>query len=324
MVIDKIYMMYLKKFTFFIIGTILITNITPAQQVPLTPISNSVFTPFLINPAISGSKDFMAFDLSGVIQGDNYSQLLSANTRIAKKGPTYFGAPVSKSYTNLGVGAALYNDVIGPARNIGITAAASYHVPLSSSKLTFLSGGVAIKGIYNIMDSLPEREAPAKRFFIPNIDAGVYFYGQKFFAGLSVTNILGSLIDSIDMSVYNVPVSRQYFLLAGYKFVVSRSLNIIIEPSLIINMDDSLSFDKKESYNPMLKIYMESFCIGGYLHNYDNLTFFFQYKFPRLYLGALVDFPRDVPFYKKELTIELAAGINFGSIHSLSGSIWHW
>jgi hypothetical protein len=93
---------------------------------------------------------------------------------------------------------------------------------------------------------------------------------------------------------------------------------------LIINLDDSLSFDKKESYNPMLKLYMESFCIGAYLHNYDNLTFFFQYKFPGLYLGTLVDFPRDVPFYKKELTIELAAGINFGNVHSLSGSRWHW
>ena len=316
--------MYLSKLTILVVGMLLITNSTNAQHTPITPISNRVFTPFIINPAIVGSKDFMAFDLSAVIQGDNYSQLLSANTRIAKKGPSYFGAPVSKGYTNFGVGAALYNDAIGNARNIGFTAGASYHIPLNDNNLTFLSGGVAVKGIYNMMDSLPDLDAPAKSFFIPNIDAGVYFYGQKLFAGISATNILGNLIDSTDMALYDVPVSRQYFFTAGYKFILSRSLNIIIEPSIIINLDDSLSFKRKETYNPMLKLYMEGFCIGTYLHNYDNLTFFFQYKFPRIYLGTLVDFPRNVPFYKKELTVELAAGINFGNVNSISGSKWHW
>ena len=74
-----------------------------AQQTPSTPISNRVFTPFIINPAIAGDKGFMAIDLSAIIQGTDKSQLLSGNTRIAKKGPTYFGAPVSRSYTQFGV-----------------------------------------------------------------------------------------------------------------------------------------------------------------------------------------------------------------------------
>ena len=98
----------------------------------------------------------------------------------------------------------------------------------------------------------------------------------------------------------------------------------MIEPSLIIDLNDSLNFDKKETYNPMLKLYLEDFCFGGYLHDYDKLTFFFQYKFPRLYLGTLVDFPRDVPFYKEDLVIEIVAGVNFGSISSSSSTKWHW
>ena len=126
------------------------------------------------------------------------------------------------------------------------------------------------------------------------------------------------------MAIYNIPVSRQYFFLAGYKFLLSKSLNIVLEPSLIINLNDSLDFDKKETYNPMLKLYMDAFCIGAYLHNYDNLTFFFQYKFPRLYIGTLVDFPRDVPFYKTDLTIEIAAGLNFGGVTSSSRNRYQW
>jgi len=126
------------------------------------------------------------------------------------------------------------------------------------------------------------------------------------------------------MALYSIPVSRQYFFLAGYKFVLSRSLNIVLEPSLIVNFDDSLKIDSKESYNPMLKLYMDAFCIGGYLHNYNNLTFFFQYKFPKLYLGTLVDFPRNVPFYKRDLTIEVGVGINFGGVTKTSENRYHW
>jgi type IX secretion system PorP/SprF family membrane protein len=295
-----------------------------AQQTPLTPFSNRVFTPFMINPAIAGSKDFMAIDISAVIQGTDMSQLLSGNTRIAKKGPAYFGAPVSRNYTQFGVGAALFNDVVGSSRNLGFTASASYHKPLDDKNLSFLSGGISVKGIYNMMDSIPELDAPSKNSFIPNIDAGLYYYGKSLYAGISATNILGNMLDSADLAVYNVPVSREYFIITGYKFVISKSLNIVIEPSLIIDLNDSLNFDKKETYNPMLKLYLEDFCFGGYLHDYNKLTFFFQYKFPRLYLGTLVDFPRDVPFYKEDLVIEIVAGVNFGSISSLSSTKWHW
>ena len=295
-----------------------------AQHTPLTPISNRVFTPFMINPAIDGSKDYMAIDLAATIQGEDYSQLLSTNSRIAKKGPRYFGAPVGKSFTNVGVGGALFNDRYSPSRNLGVSAAAAYHFPLNEKKISFLSAGLAVKGIYNIMDSIADTGAPRKETIIPNVDAGIYLYGKNLYAGLSATNLLGSMIDSTDMAIYNVPVSRQYFFLAGYKIVLSRSLNIVLEPSLIINLDDSLKFDKKETYNPMLKLYMDAFCLGAYLHDYDNLTFFFQYKFPKLYIGALIDFPQNVPFYKRDMTAEIAAGINFGGVTKTSGNRYHW
>lgn len=295
-----------------------------AQHTPYTPISSRIFTPFIINPAIAGSKDFLAIDFTTTIQGDDFSQLLSSNSRIAKKGPRYFGAPVGKSFTNFGVGGALFNDHSGPSRNLGVSAAASYHMPLNDKNISFVSAGLAVKGIYNIMDSIADLDAPGKESIIPNLDAGIYLYSQNFYAGVSATNLLGSMIDSADMALYNIPVSRQYFFLAGYKLVLSRSLNIVLEPSLIINLDDSLKFNSKESYNPMLKLYMDAFCLGAYLHDYNNLTFFFQYKFPKLYIGTLIDFPRDVPFYKRDLTVEIAAGFNFGSVTKTSGSRYHW
>lgn len=305
-------------------GLMLVSLSLSSQNTPYNPISGRVFTPFIINPAAAGSKDFTALDLSATIQGENYSQLLSGNSRIAKKGPRYFGAPVSKSYTRVGFGAALFNDVSGPSRNLGINIASAYHIPLNDKNLSFLSAGVALKGIYNMTDSLPDPGAPSRNAFIPNADAGIYVYGQKFHAGVSATNILGSMTDSADMAIYNIPVSRQYFLIAGYKIVLSKSLNIIIEPSIIVNLDDSLEFSDKNSYNAMLKLYMDAFCVGSYLHSYDNLTFFFQYKFPNFYVGTLVDFPRNVPFYKRDMTVEIAAGFNFGGTGSSPHNRYQW
>jgi type IX secretion system PorP/SprF family membrane protein len=305
-------------------GLLLVSLSLSGQNTPYNPISGRVFTPFTINPAAAGSKDFTALDLSATIQGEYYSQLLSGNSRIAKKGPRYFGAPVSKSYTRVGIGAALFNDVSGPSRNLGINIASAYHIPLNDKNLSFLSAGVALKGIYNMTDSLPDPGAPSRNAFIPNVDAGIYLYGQKFHAGVSATNILGSMTDSTDMSIYNIPVSRQYFLIAGYKIVLSKSLNIILEPSIIVNIDDSLDFSNRNSYNPMLKLYMDAFCVGSYLHSYDNLTFFFQYKFPNFYLGTLVDFPRNVPFYKRDITVEIAAGFNFGGPGASPRNRYQW
>ena len=316
----------MKQCKVLLLGIIALLSVYNAtgQHTPYNPISNRVFTPFMINPAITGSKDFMALDLSATIQGDNFSQLLSGNSRIAKKGPRYFGAPVAKSFTRFGTGAAIFNDASGPSRNLGLSVAASYHFPLNDKNLSFISGGIALKGIYNMTDSIPDPGAPARNAFIPNADAGIYLYGQKFHAGLSATNILGSMTDSADMAIYKIPVTRQYFFIAGYKIVLSKSLNIVLEPSLIVNLDDSLDFSDKKSYNPMLKLYMDAFCIGSYLHSYDNLTFFFQYKFPGLYIGTLVDFPRNVPFYKSDLTVEIAAGFNFGGTAKTTRNRYQW
>lgn len=316
--------MKLKYFLLTCAWSLLLGLGVSAQHTPFKPISSRVLTPLMINPAVAGSKDFLALDLSATIQGDNFSQLLSGNSRIAKKGPRYFGAPAAKSFTRFGTGAALFNDVTGPSRNLGLSIASSYHIPLDDKNLTFLSAGIALKGIYNMMDSIAEPVAPARNTFIPNADAGIYLYGQKFHVGLSASNILGNMTDSTNMAIYKIPVSRQYFFIAGYKIVLSKSLNIVIEPSLIVNIDDSLDFSDKNSYNPMLKLYMDAFCIGSYLHSYDNLTFFFQYKFPGFYIGTLVDFPRNVPFYKRDLTVEIAAGLNFGGTVKSPRNRYQW
>jgi hypothetical protein len=81
-----------------IFALIIFQNVSEGQQVPFDPISYRIFTPFIFNPAISGSKDFSSTDLVASIQGSSKSQTISWNTRLSKKVPGYFLSPAIIEY----------------------------------------------------------------------------------------------------------------------------------------------------------------------------------------------------------------------------------
>lgn len=126
------------------VALISITLFAEGQQTPLNPGSYRVYSPFILNPGITGSKDFTAIDLAGVIQGDNKSYLLSANTRLSKLVTGYFNTPGTKAFTNIGLGGALFNDVIGTSRSIGALASVSYQLPVGSNNTSFVSFGATL------------------------------------------------------------------------------------------------------------------------------------------------------------------------------------
>ena len=290
------------------------------QQIPINPISYRIFSPLVYNPAIAGSKDFFSTDFIAGFQGKSSSQLISGNARIMKRVPGYTLSSKTAKFTNFGVGATAFNDKSDSMLTAGISAVLSYHIPLGQSSLSFLSIGVAGKGIYHRYDI----SDPAKDFKFPNADVGIYYYNPSFYTGVSATNILAPPSDTATINNYSVPVTRQYNFLAGYKFVLSRSLKLVLEPSIIITTDDSLSFNIKENIEPMLRLYAGNFCLGTYFNDYNKVSFFFQYKYPKFYVGTFFALPKDSPFYKKSLTAEIAVGINFSRNRSGFTEDGHW
>ena len=69
---------------------------------------------------------------------------------------------------------------------------------------------------------------------------------------------------------------------------------------------------------------MDKFCVGTYFQNFDKIPFFFQYKYPNFYVGAFFEIPRNIPFYKRELTAEIAVGMNFGADRFGNKRRSHW
>jgi len=275
------------------------------QETPVNPVSNKVFTPFVFNPAIAGSKDFLSVDLLAALQNKQYTQLLSANARIKKKGGDDLLNPDIKEYSNIGIGGYAFNDLSGDNRNAGMSIAGAYHIPLGRQKLSFLSLGVAAKGIFNHYPGDADLGKPERDTIFPNFDAGIYFYNPAFYAGVSANNIL-----SESPGIDTIPVSKRYFFNAGFKVVLSRRLNIVLEPLVIASMGDTLPDRIKDIVHPGLKLYLGNFCMGSYLNDYDRIPFFFQYKYPGFYIGAFFELPQNTPFYKKEITAELVLGLN--------------
>ena len=299
--------------------------LTKAQQTPLNPLSYWVFTPYIYNPAMVGSKDFLSIDFNGSFQGNANALILSGSTRLSKTNPGYFSSPKIKEFNSIGIGGSVFNDINGSSHNIGISAAGSYQIPLSTRELSFLSFGASVKGVYNILDpGTVESDLPVKKTFYPNLDVGIYYFGTSFFSGLSAVNVLGNPEKTQGQGLYRIPVSRQYFFTAGYKFLLSKSMNVVFEPSVLIDVYDSTLKEIEKHISPIVKLYMDNFCLGSYFLNYDNTSFFFQYRYPKFYIGAFYELPRKTAFYKKKPIVELTFGLNIQIDKSRFSKRSHW
>ena len=281
---------------------------------PLNPVSYRIFSPFVFNPAMAGCKDYSSINVIAAFHNKTTSQILSGDTRLSKKGPVYFSSPETKQFSNIGIGGAFFNDLNNASRNVGGAFAASYHIPVSKNNLSFLSFGGTIKGVYNTITNDASSDSllaiPPKKTFYPNMDLGVYFYNSNFHIGVSSTNIAGNPEAPDSLGRYEIPVSRQFHFQTGYKILLQRSMGIVLEPSVIFETDSFNSIKLFENVNPVVKLYLKDFCIGTYFNDRNSTSFFFQYKYPGVYLGAYLIIPKNSAFYIREPVIELTAGLN--------------
>jgi type IX secretion system PorP/SprF family membrane protein len=283
-----------------------------AQQTPFNPLSYWVFTPYIYNPAMVGSKDYMTLDFNAAFQSKSYAQFLGGNARLSRTKPGYFSSPQLKEYNGVGLGGSLFNDYNGLSHNIGASAAGSFQIPMGAKDLSFLSFGASVKGVYNISDSgAVETGSASKNIFYPNLDAGAYYYGTNLFTGVSVINVFGNQGGHDSLGNYRIKAGRQYFFTIGYKFLLSKTQNIVLEPSILIDATDSTLGKIGDNINPILKLYIDNFCIGSYFLSEGNTSFFFQYRYPKFYIGAFYELPRKTAYYKKAPVVELTLGFNF-------------
>ena len=206
--------------------------IANTQQTPLY--THYMYNTLVINPAYAGSRDALT------VTALHRSQWVDYN-----------GAPMTETITihspvknrHIGVGLSVMNDKIGPVNNSSITGDFAYIMQLNTkSKLALgLSGGINIFQARLSSLKLDQQNDPLFQNNInnrvtPNFGVGAYYSRERFYAGISVPNLIQNSYAG-NISNNNVIIGkeqRHYFLIAGT--VLNLSKTIAFKPTTLVKI----------------------------------------------------------------------------------------
>jgi hypothetical protein len=223
------------KTTFKITGlafllTMVVSRATFGQQLP--QFSQYIFNGLHINPAYAGYK------------GEPYIQSTYRSQWVNFPGaPETFTvtADLSANEGTMGFGLSLMSDNLGPAKTTGGLLTYAYRIKTGAR--SFLGLGVIPEGRINLLT--------------PNLNTGLFFHNDKFYAGFSVYNMVGkNALEKEDVALaYH---DFHYYLTMGYLFDLSD--NVKFKPSFLIKevKGAPTSYD----INAMF-LFMERLWVGG-------------------------------------------------------------
>jgi type IX secretion system PorP/SprF family membrane protein len=246
-----------------------------AQQTPL--FSQYMHNDYVLNPAVAGTKTYVPIrsvlrsQWTG-IEGQPNTQTLSIHGRVRKK---------------VGIGGYVFNDVIGPVSQTGISASYAYHLKFGNgTQLSMGLGGLVY--LYKLradelkFDSQGSSDNVLNegnfRAFYPNFSFGTYYYGEKFYIGASVPELLQTKISSSD-EFFIMREVRHYYLTGGYRFDIGE--NYRIEPSTLMKYVPAapVEVDISAKFTAYDKFY-----IGTSYRSNDAVVAFLGFRFQEKYI----------------------------------------
>jgi type IX secretion system PorP/SprF family membrane protein len=246
------------KTTFKITGlvfllTMMVSGATFGQQLP--QFSQYIFNGLHINPAYAGYK------------GEPYIQSTYRSQWVNFPGaPETFTvtADLSANEGTMGFGLSLMSDNLGPAKTTGGLLTYAYRIKTGAR--SFLGLGVSagfsqysLDGSMLDPNDFPDSQIPEGRINLltPNLNMGLFFHNDKFYAGFSVYNMIGKkALEKEDVALaYH---DFHYYLTMGYLFDLSD--NVKFKPSFLIKevKGAPTSYD----INAMF-LFMERLWVGG-------------------------------------------------------------
>lgn len=273
-------------------------------------VSQYMFNHLLLNPAYAGSKDYMMATLLYRKQWVDFKG--APTTQVAS-----IHGPIGLS--NLGWGALISHDKIGVTDRTDAYANVAYHLKVGK-KMKLGVGLRAGGGFYSFKNSDliywdsndPAFAGDKTSKFLPNVGAGAYLYGDKFYAGISVPTIISydstkSL--SLNMSGNAVPNQvRHYFATAGVALELSP--NVVLKPSVLVKYVQNAPVEADFNVNVLLA---QMLWLGASLRTNDSFVAIAEFQLTKqLRLGYSYDFTTtDVKNYSNG-SHEIMLGYDFG------------
>jgi len=255
-----------------------------------------IFNNYILNPAISGIENYTDVKAGYRNQWQGLTDApvtsyISVHAPIGKQftqgSATAFPGegnnPMSRSYVQTykasephhGVGFHLVSDKAGPFLRTDVNLTYAYHLGLTEN--INLAVGVAA-GLSSIsLDRskiiLEDPADPAisdnnERQLQPDLGAGVWLYGPRYFAGVSAQQLLGRQLDFSDYAEYNEGKQVAHvFMTAGYKFYLGEDIAAI--PSAMVKLVSpvpvSLDLNMKLAFK-------DKFWLGGSYRKDDSFA----------------------------------------------------
>lgn len=229
----------MKKLIFSTIFFVAAFSMVRAQQD--AAYSMYMFNGLFLNPAYAGSSEAISVM---AIYRHQWAGLEGA--------PKTVNASVHTPFRRdqYAIGLTLTNDRLGLTNQFSVTPAFAYRLRLKGdNRLAF---GVQASFAYYYQNNngailssgLPDNAfATNTNLFVPNIGAGVYAYGKRYFVGFSVPHLLpAKLRDKVGVSGYNADIARvynHYLFTAGYVFGKEASI-VKVRPSVLLKWQKGL------------------------------------------------------------------------------------
>ena len=275
-----------------------------AQQDPMY--TQYMFNMLTVNPAYAGSAD-----------------VLTASAIYRHQWVEFDGAPRTQTLSihsplkreSISVGGTIVNDSHSVVRMTGLYGDVSYRIFFDRSQLAFgLKAGLNLLQAnlleLNPIDANdPVFQANISNKPLPNFGAGVLWYSDKSFVGLSAPKLLtNQLIDS-SLPSFNANRERRHFFLAAGTLIELNNY-IYFKPSGMLRVVDGAppSFDLTANF-----MFYERFWVGGMYRYQESVGLLLQYVVnEKLRVGYSYDFSTTEIRTYSTGSHEIMLGVDFG------------
>ncbi len=282
-----------------------------AQQLP--QYTQYMLNDLAINPAVAGKNDYAD------VRSNNRYQWVG----ITDAPRTYMltvHAPFKKR--NMGLGAQVYTDIVGPTRRVGISLSYAYHVKLTGkTRLSFgISGGIQQWGIdghklvlHDEGDNNLLIQYQTKT--LPDFGAGVMVHNDTWYLGFSAPQLYQSPIHLYKNGDNKGTLVTHFMVNGAYKFKLGDDFKL--EPSFLVKYANPAPVKVDVG---LRCIYQEQIWLGaGYRHN-DAFTALIGFMYKNyLMIGYSYDFTTTGLRKYANATHEIMLGLRFSRQQSK-----HW
>ena len=235
---------------------------TYAQQAPMY--THYMYNTLVVNPAYAGSRDALTVTALDRMQWVGFDGAPSTQTLTVH-------APLRNEH--IGLGLSVMQDKIGPISNTSVAADFAYIMKLTQkSKLSLgLSAGLNLmQANLNTLQLDQQNDAVflnnINSHVTPNFGFGAYYSRERFYAGISVPNLMQNTYSQVTEGNGNTLIAkeqRSYFFIAGT--IIKLTDNLAFKPTTLVKVTGAApsQIDLTASFVIMKKLYVGAMFRSG-------------------------------------------------------------